>query len=129
MNNGTKKNILIVSDNVVTYGHIKLGLEYLYPVEYNVICVNYGMKCFEVKKNHIFPDVILLDISIPEMDGWEFIDYLKRNRIWRDIPIILITEESDKVAKFFGKIFSDVLIEKPFEIKDLKLRIDRVIKR
>ena len=128
MNKG-RKNILLISDDIVTYGHIKQGLEYFYPAEYNVICVNYGIKCCEVKKNHIFPDVILLDISIPEMDGWEFINYLKRNPKWKCIPIIFIGGEGDKIAKFFGKIFANVLIEKPFEINNLKLRIERVLEQ
>ncbi len=129
MNNG-KKNILVVDDNADITGLIKQGLEYLYPTEYHVICVNCGKKCFELlEKNPTQPDVILLDISMPDMKGWVALDYLKRNTKWRYIPIIFISGESDKKAKYFGKIFGDDFVEKPFEIENLKIRIERVLER
>ena len=99
MNNG-KKNILVVDDDTDTAGLIKQGLEYLYPTEYHVICVNYGKKCFELlEKEHTILDVILMDISIPDMNGLEALDYLKRNPKWRDIPIFIITAMKDSEFK------------------------------
>jgi CheY-like chemotaxis protein len=129
MNNG-KKNILVIDDNADITDFIKQNLEYLYPSEYHVICVNCGKKCFGVlEKNDSIPDLILLDISMPEMDGWEVLDCLKRNPQWRYIPIIFLSGKTDQVAKNFGKIFGDDFIEKPFEIKNLKERIDKILKQ
>lgn len=124
------KKMLVVNDNIDITSFIKQDLEYLYPSEYYVICVNCRNKCFKVLiKSLTLPDVILLDISMPKMNGWEVFDYLKRNFSWKDIPIISISGESDKVAKNFGKIFVNDFIEKPFEIYDLKVRIERVLAR
>ena len=129
MNNG-KKNVLVVDDNTDITDFIKQGLEYLYPAEYNVLCVNFGKKCFEIlEKAHNLPDVVLLDISMPDMNGWEVLDYLKRNSHWKNIPIIFISGESDKLAKTFGKIFGDDFVEKPFEIKNLKVIIEKILEQ
>lgn len=128
--NKSKINIMVVDDNSDITRLIKQGLEYLYPSEYHVICVNGGKKCFEeLEKNPTLPDVILLDISMPNMKGWDTLDYLKRNSKWKNIPIIFISGESDELAKNFGKIFGDDFIEKPFKIKNLEARIERTLKR
>lgn len=129
MNNG-KKNILVVDNDADITGLIKQGLEYLYPSEYYVICVNCGKKCFELlEKNSTLPDIILLDISMPDMNGWDVLDYLKRNPKWRYIPIVFISGESDKTAKYFGKIFGVDFVEKPFEIKNLKVLLEEILER
>ena len=62
MNNG-KKNILVVDDNADISGLIKQGLEYLYPTEYHVICVNCGKKCFEALKKMIKFQILFCWIS------------------------------------------------------------------
>jgi DNA-binding response OmpR family regulator len=129
MNNG-KKNILVVDDDADITGLVKQGLEYLYPTEYHVICVNCGKKCFEVlEKNDQIPDIILLDIKMPDMDGLEVFDYLKLNSKWKVIPVIFLSEETDRDTKRNSKSLGDDFVEKPFEIENLKLRIEKVLER
>ena len=129
MNNG-KKNILVVDDDVDTTGLIKQGLEYLYPTEYHVVCVNCGKKCFEVlEKNDQSPDVILLDIKMPDMNGLEVFDCLKLNSKWKVIPVIFLSGETDRDIKRNSKSLGDDFVEKPFEIENLKVRIERVLER
>lgn len=126
--NNNKKNILVVDENIDITSFIKQGLEYLYPSEYNVICVNCRKKCFEVlKKSHIIPDVILLDISMSCRNVWEALNQLNSNFQWKNIHIIFLSEARDTVSKNFGNFFGFDLIEKPFEIENLKIRIERVL--
>ena len=129
MNNG-KKSILVVDDDADITGLIKQGLEYLYPSEYHVVYVNSGKKCFEVlEKNDQIPDIILLDISIPVMNVWEVLVQLNSHSPWKYIPVIFLSAEKDIVAKNFGKFLGIDLIEKPFEIENLKLRIEKILER
>ena len=95
-----------------------------------MVILNKVQNIFEVlEKSHTIPTVILLDISMPKMNGWGVLDSLKRNPQWKYIPIIFISGEKDNLAKNFGKIFGNDFIEKPFEIKNLKVRIERVLER
>ena len=126
--NNNKKNILVVDENIDITSFIKQGLEYLYPSEYNVICVNCRKKCFEIlKKGHIIPDVIFMDISMSCRNVWEALNHLNSNSQWKNIHIIFMSKAREMVSKNFGNFFGIDLIEKPFEIENLKIRIERVL--
>ena len=97
--------------------------------EYKVITADGGMRCLELLQNNEIPDLILLDIIMPEMTGWETFDRIKENLKWRDIPIVFLTARTDRMAKEAGGFLGDDYIEKPFEITDLKERIDKVLEK
>ena len=65
---------------------------------------------------------------MPDMSGWKTFDKIKENEAWRGIPIVFLTARTDRVAKNAGGFLGEDYIEKPFEITDLKLRIDRILK-
>ena len=71
-----KKRIMIVDDNLDVIAMVKKGLERITD-EYEIIGIDSGKKCLESLNDQI-PDLILLDIMMPEMDGWETLDKLKR---------------------------------------------------
>jgi CheY-like chemotaxis protein len=122
------KKIMIVDDlPQVTYT-VKYGLEKLDP-NYNVIEVESGKKCIELLKNNQIPDLILLDIMMPDMNGWEVAKTLQKNFEWRKIPIIFLTATADETSKITGSIIAEEYIGKPFEISDLKKKIDKVFER
>ncbi len=122
------KHILVVDDeSSVTYT-IKHGLEKL-DKEFRVTEVNTGMKCLELLKNNQIPDLILLDIMMPEMSGWAVVKKIKENREWKHVPIVFLTARTDHNARQAGAFFGDDFIEKPFEIPALKQRIDKILKR
>ena len=123
------KKIILVDDEKDQIFCIKTGFEQEYPNEYEIIGVVSGKKCFELLEKNVKPDLILLDIIMPEMDGCEIFDKIKANHSWRKIPIIFLTARSDGLAKSAGSMIADDYIEKPVDIQDLKIRIDNVLKR
>jgi len=78
--------------------------------------VESGEKCIHMfLRESILPDVIPLDIMLPEMSGWELYNRLKEREEWRTIPIIFITARTDQKAKEIGSFLGEDFIEKPFE--------------
>jgi len=122
------KKIMLVDDEEDQILGIKTALEEKYGDEYKVIPANNGAECFELLKNNELPDLILLDIMMPEMSGWQVVDKLKDNPLWKDIPVIFLTARTDEIAERAGGFFGEDYIEKPFDTKYLKSRIDKVLK-
>jgi CheY-like chemotaxis protein len=120
------KKIMIVDDNPDILLSIKNGLED--SVEYKVIGVESGEKCLEILKTEM-PDLILMDIMMPEMSGWETYDEIKENEAWEKIPIVFLTARTDKIARDAGDFLGEDYIEKPFEIDNLVERIDKILGR
>jgi len=121
------KTIVVVDDEPSVIYTVKHGLEGS-ENEYRVIGVDRGQKCLELLENKQIPDLILLDIMMPEMSGWETRDKIKENMSWRDIPIVFLTARTDHVAKNAGEFLADDYIGKPFKITELKQKIDRILK-
>ena len=120
------KKIMIVDDNLDVILSIKNGLED--SAEYKVIGAESGGKCLELLEVEM-PDLILLDIMMPEMSGWETYDRIKENEAWRKIPLVFLTARTDKIARDAGDFLGEDYIEKPFEIDDVMERIDKILGR
>ena len=121
------KKIMIVDDlPQITYT-VKYGLEKL-DSDYNVLRVESGKKCLELLENNQIPDLILLDIMMPDMNGWEVAKKLQEKLEWKKIPIIFLTATEDETSKITGSIIAEDYIGKPFEITELKKKIDTVLK-
>ena len=73
------------------------------------------------------PDLILSDVMMPKMSGWETFDKIKENPSWNNIPVVFLTARTDRIAKNAGSFLGEDYIEKPFEIDELKRRIDEII--
>src|SRR5512146_2876198 len=117
------KKILVVDDkaNVRT-----LVREYLTEQGYHVSTADNGQNALYTAR-HEKPDLILLDITMPEMDGYEFIRTYRKES---GIPIILLTarlEESDKVIGL--ELGADDYVTKPFGMAELVARIRAVLRR
>lgn len=124
-NEKNMKMIMIVDDERDFRDMVCLLME---KMGYKVIEAENGKVCLEkLKKGHI-PDLILLDIMMPEMNGWETFDRIKENTFWEDIPIVFLTVRKDDIAKNTGKFLGEDYITKPFDVTDLKRRIDNVLK-
>ena len=123
------KKIMLVDDEQDQIFTIKTGFEQEFPKEYEIIEVESGKKCFELLEKNVKPDLILLDIMMPDMDGWEVFDKLRANQSWKNIPVIFLTARSDGLAANAGAMIADDYIEKPIDIKELKTRIDNVLSK
>ena len=121
------KKIMVVDDEPDQAYAIKKSLEKA-DGTYEIIPANSGAQCLEFLEKNQIPDLILLDIMMPEMSGWIVFDKLKDNTTWEKIPIIFLTARTDKIAVNAGEFLGNDFIEKPFDTKDLKSRIDKVLK-
>jgi len=117
------KTILVVDDNPDVLTSLKVGLEEV-SGDYQILMAEDGKKCLEMLKNNTKPDIILLDIMMPQMSGWEVFDRIKENPSWKTIPVVFLTARTDRTAKNAGSFLGDDYIEKPFNISDLKKRIE-----
>jgi two-component system alkaline phosphatase synthesis response regulator PhoP len=116
------KKVLVVDDD----SDIRFAIKQGFFTEYDVISADSGKKCFRYLESEI-PDLILLDIMMPEMNGWEVIKRLKESDRLKDIPIIIITARSDDAVKKAGEFYAEDFIVKPFTTNDLKRRIDNLL--
>ena len=121
------KKIMVVDDDPKQISFLKYFLESL-GNQYEVISANNGMQCFQLLKNNQIPDLILLDIMMPEMSGWEVLKNLKENSSWKNIPVIFLTARADEVAKKAGGFLGDDYIGKPFKKEDIIKKIDNFLK-
>lgn len=122
------KKIMIVDDNPSIIFSVKEGLE-LIDDSYEIIGAESGEKCLELLKSGNLPDLILLDIMMPGMNGWDLFAELDNNTEWKKIPVVFLTAKTDAYSTGFGKLVSMDYIEKPFDLKDLKKRIDSILER
>jgi len=120
------KTIFVVDDKADIRYTVKYGLEGL-DKNYHVVDVESGAKCFELLEQHQIPDLILLDIMMPEMNGWEVQRRLKEHVQWRSIPVVFLTAVGDPTSKVIGSITSKECMAKPFKIAELKARIDSIL--
>jgi DNA-binding response OmpR family regulator len=77
------------------------------------------------------PDVILLDLMLPDMDGWEIYRRLKIDEATQDIPVIVVTAKAQSIDKVLGLEIAKVddYISKPFRPDDLVERVNEVLTR
>ena len=122
------KKIMLVDDEKDQIYFIKTSFENLFGKEYTIIPAESGEKCFELLEKSDLPHLILLDIMMPQMNGWEVFDRLRAHPVWKNIPIIFLTARTDEFAEHAGVLIAEDYIKKPIEITELKIRIDNVLK-
>jgi len=75
------------------------------------------------------PDLVLLDLMMPDMDGWEVYQQLRASDATRDIPVIVVTAKAQSIDKVLGLHIAKVddYVSKPFSPKDLIESVERVL--
>lgn len=122
----SKKKILVVDDEINIVELIKMNLE---SSGYEIIEAYTGMEAI-TKTNSDIPDLILLDLMLPDIDGTQLCQMLRLNEETKDIPIIMITAKSEEADKVQGlSMGADDYITKPFGIRELEARIKTVLRR
>lgn len=118
-----KKHILIIDDSVTSLKHAQEMLK----DDYRLALSKSGKQALEFLKDNI-PDLILLDINMPQMNGYEILDRLKEDPSTAGIPVVFLTGDgtNESELKGFQKGAMD-FITKPFVPEIVKSRIDRII--
>jgi len=120
------KKILLVDDDET---HLAVA-ENLLKKQYEVITAKSGKEALELFLHKVVPDLILLDIVMPNLDGWETFNRLKAISLLQDVPIAFLTSltESDE-AKRAREIGAVDYIEKPYKSADLLNRVEKILKK
>ncbi len=120
------QTILAVDDDVDILDVIEMSLD---SDGFNVITAGDGLAAIKEAKSHV-PDLILLDLMMPKMDGFEVIDNLRADPQTRAIPVIMLTARTQMNEKLQGlDAGADDYITKPFDLKELTARIKAVLGR
>ncbi len=117
------KRILVVDDEA-RLREVLRG--YLQEDGYDVVTASNGREALFAARDHK-PDLIVLDLMMPEMDGWEF---MRQHRRDHDTPVIMLTarvEDMDKVAGL--ELGADDYVTKPFSPRELVARVRAVLRR
>ncbi|MEG0296097.1 MAG: response regulator transcription factor [Clostridium sp.] len=121
-----KERILVVDDEE----HIAELISYnLKNSGYEVITANNGIDAIK-KANENKPSLILLDLMLPGMDGYDVCKALRSNEATKRIAIIMLTAKSEELDKILGlELGADDYITKPFSIRELIARVKAVLRR
>ena len=123
MDNDTiNKGTLLVIDDMPD--NIKILLKILSQLHFKVLAARDGHQGIKIAE-YVIPDLILLDIMMPEMDGFEVCRYLKSQAITQAIPVIFMTALDDVQSKIKGfECGAADYITKPFQYKEVVARVD-----
>ena len=117
------KKVLIIDDD---QNICKILKEYLVYEDFSVVVANDGKEGLKKIENDN-PDLIILDIMLPEMDGWEICQELRPEN---DIPIIMLSAKTKDTDKIMGlELGADDYVTKPFSPKEVVSRVKAVLRR
>ena len=117
--------VLIAEDNADVRQFIKSCLE----KEYNIILAQDGRHGLEIAKEHI-PDLVISDVMMPNMDGYELCQALKTDARTSHIPLVLLTARAEHSDKLTGlETGADDYLVKPFDARELQVRVANLIEQ
>jgi len=121
----TKKKILVVDDDPNIRELISVNLK---AAGYDVLNAGNGQEALGAVALHT-PDLVVLDIMMPQVDGWEVCKYIRDNSALEHIKIIMLTAKGTDKDKMIGRdIFrADDYMTKPFDIDELKMVIGKYL--
>lgn len=121
-----KSRLLIVEDDFDISNMLKI---FFISHNYEVDIAPRGNDALD-KTRHSLPNLIVLDIMLPDIDGFEVCRSLRTNTRTSHVPIIFLTQKDERSDKLQGlELGADDYITKPFDIEELKLRVQRAIIR
>ncbi len=117
------KTILVVDDKANVR---QLLSEYLTGQGFKVVTATNGREALYAARHEV-PDAILLDLMMPEMDGYEFLREYRRER---SVPVIIITAKEEETEAVLGlELGADDYVIKPFRMRELVARVKAVLRR
>ena len=120
------KHVLVVEDEPDTAELIELHLK---NDGYRVTVAGDGDQALKKVHKHM-PDLVILDLMIPEINGVEVCKFIRKDTATQSIPIIMCTAKTGEIDKILGlELGADDYVTKPFSPRELLLRVKNLIKR
>jgi two-component system phosphate regulon response regulator PhoB len=121
-----KSTILVVEDDVDI---LQLVAHNLTAADFDVLTAQEGYEALSLAKKHL-PQLVILDIMLPGLDGFEVCKELKRSPATKNIPILMLTAKGEEVDRIVGlELGADDYVVKPFSPRELVLRVRAIFKR
>ena len=122
----TPFTILAIDDEI----SIQLILKHYFKENFTVITKNNGKEGLEWMQEGNFPDIIIADINMPEMDGYTFIDQVRSSGYLKNIPMIMLSgsDSTDNKIRCL-EAGADDFIVKPFNPRELAARLNGILRR
>jgi PleD family two-component response regulator len=121
-----KARLLVVEDDIDIGNMLKI---YFSGMDFDVDVAVRGADALD-KTRQVLPHLIVLDIMLPDIDGYEVCRSLRTNMRTSHIPVIFLTQKDERSDKLQGlELGADDYITKPFDIEELKLRVQGAIRR
>ncbi|MCY6484024.1 response regulator transcription factor [Clostridium aestuarii] len=121
-----EEKILVVDDEEHIQELIKFNLN---KNGYKTVCAGDGLEALNLARKEM-PQLILLDVMLPGMDGYDVCKEVRRDSSISNIPIIMITAKGEELDKILGlELGADDYITKPFSIRELIARVKAILRR
>lgn len=119
------KKILIVDDRPEVAKVLTIYLK----GEYEVVYLDNPAKAIAWLQEANFPDLIISDLNMPEIDGYQFLNYLKSSELFKAIPVMVLSsvESSDERIRVLEDGAADYML-KPFNPQELKVRLKKILR-
>lgn len=118
--------LLLIEDD---FDVAEMLLMYFQSMNYDVLHADTGEEGIEIARTK-FPNLILLDIMLPDMDGYDICVRLREMSLTKYIPITFLTQKDERASKVKGlELGADDYVTKPFDIDELRLRVEGSIRR
>ena len=123
----TGNTVLIVDDET----DLVATLEYSLQKEgYQTRSATTGKGALEAVREQPTPDLILLDLMLPDISGTEVCRKLRQEAATQDIPVVMLTAKGDEIDRVVGfEVGADDYVSKPFSVRELMLRVRAIIRR
>jgi PleD family two-component response regulator len=120
------KRLLVIEDD---FDVAEMLIMYFTSYQYEVSHADSGLAGVEMARTK-YPQVILLDVMMPDIDGYETCSRIRHMTLTKYIPIIFLTQRDERANKVKGlELGADDYITKPFDIDELRLRVQGAIRR
>ncbi len=120
------KKILVADDSKI----ISNIVERAFKDQYEVLVALNGKEAIDIIKNNVDDSIlgILLDLNMPEVDGFAVLDYFKENNLFKRIPVCIITGDvqKERIDRAFNYDIVDVLA-KPFTFENVREEVEKIV--